>query len=152
MAFELTSAALEHGKRIPRKYTCDGEDISPPLAWSGLPKGTKSLTLISDDPDTPGGWVHWLLYDIPPDASGLSEGVPAQAELADGSRHGTNGWGRQDYGGPCCPPGRTHHYSFRLYALDTTLDLPSGASEKQVMAAMEGHVLAQAELMGTYSR
>ncbi|MGC9398942.1 MAG: YbhB/YbcL family Raf kinase inhibitor-like protein [Anaerolineae bacterium] len=152
MDFELTSTAFEHEDAIPTKYTCDGEDISPPLAWTEPPEDTESFALICDDPDAPmGTWVHWVLYNIPADARGLPEGVPARENLDDGSLHGKNSWGRRDYGGPC-PPGGTHRYFFKLYALDTTLDLGSGASKKQLLNAMEGHVLAQAELMGTYRR
>ena len=152
MAFELTSTAFAPGEPIPQKYTCDGEDISPPLQWSELPQGTQSLALICDDPDAPvGTWVHWVLYNLPAEARALPEAIPPDAELPDGSRHGQNSWRRLDYGGPC-PPSGTHRYFFKLYALDTVLDLKAGASKKQVLKAMEGHILAQAELMGVYSR
>jgi Raf kinase inhibitor-like YbhB/YbcL family protein len=152
MAFKLTSTAFAHEEPIPQKYTCDGEDISPPLQWSDPPQGTQSLALICDDPDAPiGTWVHWVLYNLPAEARALPEGVPSDAELPDGSRHGENSWRRLDYGGPC-PPSGTHRYFFRLYALDTVLDLESGEGKKQVLQAMEGHILAQAELMGVYSR
>lgn len=152
MTLELTSTAFAHGEAIPRKYSCDGEDISPPLAWGDLPAGTQSVVLICDDPDAPiGTWVHWVLYNVPAEARSLPEAVAADAELPDGSRNGKNGWGRLGYGGPC-PPSGTHRYFFKLYALDTMLDLAAGASEKQVLQAMEGHILAQAELMGTYTR
>ena len=152
MAFELTSTAFAPGEPIPPKYTCDGQDISPPLQWSDPPQGTQNLALICDDPDAPvGTWVHWVLYNLPAQARSLPEAVPSQAELSDGSRHGKNGWGRLDYGGPC-PPSGTHRYFFKLYALDTVLDLEAGADKKQVLQAMEGHILAQAELMGVYSR
>jgi len=152
MAFELTSTAFVQGKPIPRQYTCDGQDISPPLSWSDPPAGTRSLALIADDPDAPVGvWVHWVLYNLPAESRGLPEAVPADAELADGSRHGRNSWRRPGYGGPC-PPRGTHRYFFKLYALDTVLDLRAGADKGQLLKAMEGHVLAQAELMGTYAR
>ena len=152
MAFELTSTAFAPGEPIPAKYSCDGEDISPPLQWSDPPQGTQSLALICDDPDAPiGTWVHWVLYNLPAQARSLPEAVPPEAELPDGSRHGENGWGRLDYGGPC-PPSGTHRYFFKLYALDTMLDLDAGASKKQVLQAMEGHILAETELMGVYSR
>jgi Raf kinase inhibitor-like YbhB/YbcL family protein len=152
MAFELISTALAHGESIPRRYTCDGEDISPPLQWSDPPAGTQSFALTFDDPDAPAGtWTHWALYNIPADASALPEGVPADAELPDGSLNGENSWRRMGYGGPC-PPGGTHRYVFHLYALDTALDLEAGAGEKQLLQAMEGHILAQAELMGPYTR
>ena len=152
MAFELTSTAFAPGEPIPQEYTCDGEDISPPLQWSDPPQGTQSLALICDDPDAPvGTWVHWVLFNLPAQARSLPEAVPPDAELPDGSRHGQNGWRKLGYGGPC-PPSGTHRYFFKLYALDTMLDLASGASKKQVLKAMEGHILAQAELMGVYSR
>ena len=152
MAFELTSAAFAAGESIPPKYTCDGQDISPSLEWSDPPAGTQSFALICDDPDAPvGTWIHWVLFNLPAGAHALPEAVPADADLADGGRHGKNSWRRLGYGGPC-PPGGTHRYFCKLYALDTTLDLSAGASKKQVLRAMEGHILAQAELMGTYSR
>ena len=152
MAFELTSTAFAPGEPIPRKYTCDGEDISPPLQWSDPPQGTQSFALIADDPDAPiGTWVHWVLYNLPAETRALPEAVPSDAELSDGSRHGQNGWRKLGYGGPC-PPSGTHRYFFKLYALDTVLDLAAGASKEQVLKAMEGHILAQTELMGVYSR
>jgi Raf kinase inhibitor-like YbhB/YbcL family protein len=152
VAFELKSSAFAFGETIPVKYTCDGEDISPPLAWGNPPRGTQSFALITDDPDAPvGTWDHWVLYNLPADARSLPEAVPSDAELNDGSQNGQNSWRRLGYGGPC-PPGGTHRYFFRLYALDTTLDLESGADKKRLLEAMEGHVLAQAELMGVYSR
>jgi Raf kinase inhibitor-like YbhB/YbcL family protein len=152
MSFELTSPAFAHGEPIPRQYTCDGEDVSPPLHWSDPPQGAQSLALIADDPDAPvGTWVHWVFYNLPAETRGLPEAVPPDADLPDGSRHGRNSWRRLGYGGPC-PPGGTHRYFFKLYALDTVLDLAPGASKKQLLQAMKGHVLAQAELMGVYAR
>jgi hypothetical protein len=152
MTFEISSAAFAPQGSIPEKYTCDGQDISPPLSWNDPPQGTQSLTLICDDPDAPvGTWVHWVLFNLPADSRSLPASVPARDQLSDGSLHGRNGWRRRDYGGPC-PPSGTHRYFFRLYALDTMLDLKAGATKKDVLAAMEGHVLAQAELVGTYSR
>jgi Raf kinase inhibitor-like YbhB/YbcL family protein len=152
MPLELTSTALAPGQPIPRKYTCDGENVSPPLRWSDLPQGTQSLAFICDDPDAPAGtWVHWVLYNLPAKARALVEAVPANADLPDGSRQGKNGWGRLGYGGPC-PPSGTHRYFFKLYALDTVLGLASGADKSQLLQAMEGHILAQTELMGTYKR
>jgi hypothetical protein len=152
MPFELTSSAFAPGEPIPRRYTCDGEDISPPLEWGDPPGGTQSFALMCDDVDAPAGtWVHWVLYDLPAGSRGLPEAIPPDAELADGGRHGENSWGWLGYGGPC-PPGGTHRYFFRLYALDTALGLGAGASKEQLLQAMEGHVLAQAELMGTYTR
>lgn len=152
MAFEITSAAFAHEGSIPVKYSCDGEDISPALGWGDPPEGTRSLALICDDPDAPvGTWVHWVLYNLPVETRSLPEAVPPDADLADGSRHGQNSWRRLGYGGPC-PPSGTHRYFFKLYALDTNLGLASGVSKAQLLEAMEGHILGQAELMGTYSR
>jgi len=152
MPFELTSTAFASGEPIPLKYTCDGQDISPPLQWGDPPQNTQSFALIADDPDAPvGTWVHWVLYNLPAETRALPEAVPPDAELPDGSRHGQNSWQRLDYGGPC-PPSGTHRYFFKLYALDTVLDLDAGAGKKQVLRAMEGHILAQAEVMGVYTR
>ena len=152
MTLQLTSSAFSQGDPIPTKYTCDGDDVSPPLAWGDPPEGTASFALINDDPDAPvGTWVHWVLYNLPADARSLPEAVPADSELPDGSRHGQNSWRRPGYGGPC-PPGGTHRYFFKLYALDTALDLPSDANKEEVLKAMEGHILGQTELMGVYTR
>lgn len=152
MNFELTSAGFQHESSIPIKFSCDGEDISPPLTWNDPPEGVLSFALIHDDPDLPAGtWVHWVLFNIPSNTRELAEGIPAQDVLADGSLHGVNSWGRLDYGGPC-PPGGTHRYFFKLYALDLMLDLASGASKADLLEAMDGHILAEAELMGTFSR
>jgi len=148
----LTSPAFVEGGPIPAQYTCNGADISPPLAWSGVPAGTRSLALICDDPDAPiGSWVHWVLFDLPPSLNGLPEGVPARPSLEGGGVHGTNSWRRIGYGGPC-PPGGTHRYFFKLYALDRTLGLGNNATAKDVQAAMQGHVLGEAQLMGRYGR
>lgn len=150
--FEIISTEFAHEDSIPVKFTCDGANISPTLQWSDPPEGTQSFALISDDPDAPGGtWVHWVLYNIPVEVRELPEAIPADAELADGSLHGENSFGRLDYGGPC-PPGGTHRYFFKLYALDIILDLESGVDKGALLDAMEGHVLAEAELMGTYTR
>ena len=152
MTFTVSSPAFQQGQRIPAKYTCDGEDISPPLQWSDVPEGTTSFALIMDDPDAVGGtWVHWVLFNIPANANSLDEAVPPDAELTDGSRHGKNSWGSPGYGGPC-PPSGTHRYVFNLYALDKMLDLPTGSSAEQVTEAMEGHKLAAGVVMGVYSR
>ena len=156
MAFSLTSSSFVHGGEIPSRYTCEGDDISPPLAWSGAPAGTRSLALIVDDPDAPDPkapkmvWVHWVLYNIPPSASGLPEAVATDA-LPAGTREGTNDWKRTGYGGPCPPIGR-HRYFHKLYALDTELSGLSSPTKAELEAAMEGHVLAKAELMGTYQK
>lgn len=148
----LTSSAFAEGASIPDQYTCNGRDISPPLAWSNVPAGTQSLALICDDPDAPvGTWVHWVLFNLPPTLQGLPEGVPNQKTLEGGGVHGLNSWRRVGYGGPC-PPGGTHRYYFKLYALDTTLKLDSNATARDVEAAMQGHVLGAAQLMGRYSR
>ena len=154
MAFILTSAAFKDGAPIPAKYTCDGVDVSPPLAWSGAPAGTRSVALIADDPDAPGGtWVHWVLYNLPAEVSDLPENI-AKVESLDlgGARQGRNDFRRPGYGGPCPPPGPAHRYFFKLYALDMRLELKAGAQKKDVEAAMEGHVLGSAQLMGTYAR
>ena len=151
-SMKLTSPAFEAGSAIPEEFSCDGEDMSPPLRWSGAPAGVASFALIMDDPDAPvGTWDHWLLYNIPAEVDGLAPAVPSQARLDNGSLHGSNSWGNQEYGGPC-PPGGTHRYFFQLFALDELLDLEAGASKSELQSAMDGHILEQAELMGTYSR
>jgi Raf kinase inhibitor-like YbhB/YbcL family protein len=153
VTIRLTSPAFSHEGAIPQKHTCDGADLSPGLDWSGLPAGTASLTLFCDDPDAPGGtWVHWVLYDLPANAVDLPEGLPADAELAAGGFHGENDFGRLGYGGPCPPAGKPHRYFFRLYALDRELGLAAGASRPEVVDAMQGHILVQGVLMGTYQR
>lgn len=152
MAFLLTCPAFTDGAAIPAVYTCEGRDVSPPLAWTEPPSGTKSCVLISDDPDAPGKtWVHWVVYNLPATARGLPEAYPPDDERPDGTSQGMTDFGRPGYGGPC-PPSGTHRYEFRLYALDTVLDLPAGATKSQVDTAMQGHVLAQARLVGTYRR
>ena len=152
MPMELTSVVFGHEQPIPAFHSCDEEDQSPPLDWVNPPEGTQSFALIMDDPDAPGGtWVHWVLYNIPAEARGLQGNIPPEAQLTDGSIQGVNSFGRKDYGGPC-PPSGTHRYFFKLYALDTALNLTDNADKQQVLSAMEGHVLADAELMGTYSR
>jgi len=149
---KLESTAFKSDSLIPSKYTCDGEDISPPLSWSEPPSGTKSLALIVDDPDAPGKtFVHWVLYDIPATARSLAEKVAALNSLPNGTLQGKNDFGKLGYGGPC-PPGGTHRYFFKLYALDKKLDLESGATKAQVLVTMDGHILASAELMGRYQR
>jgi Raf kinase inhibitor-like YbhB/YbcL family protein len=152
MPIIITSSAFKDGATIPRKFTCDGADVSPPLAWSGLPAGAQSLALIMDDPDAPGGdWVHWLLYDLPAGAGGLMEDIGQSGAEPGGGVQGNNSWRRSDYGGPC-PPSGTHRYFFSLFALDTRLNLGPGLTRLQVEQAMEGHVMGQGQLMGRYSR
>ena len=152
MTLEITSSAFSEGEMIPTGYTCDGPDVSPDLAWTGVPETTQSLALICDDPDAPmGTWVHWVLFNIPPGARGLPGEISPDAALENGARHGTNDFGRLGYGGPC-PPGGTHRYFFKLYALDTELDLASGITKAQLFEGMEGHILAEAQLMGTFNR
>ncbi len=153
VSFELRSGALGQGETIPQAYTCDGPDRSPPLSWDDPPVGTQSLALIVDDPDAPAKtWVHWVLYDLPADVRQLPEGLPADETLAGGGSQGKNNFGNLGYGGPCPPKGKPHRYFFRLYALDTRLDLAPGASKKELLDAMAGHVIGQAELMGGYER
>lgn len=152
MEIKIASPAFEEGGLIPKKYTCDGLDISPPLAWSSIPAGAQSLALIADDPDAPvGTWVHWVLFNLAAEARELVEGIPPQRELENGARQGTNDFRRIGYGGPC-PPGGTHRYYFKLYTLDKVLELAAGATKSQLLEAMEGHILAQGQLMGRYRR
>ena len=152
MAITITSSVFSEGGMIPKKYTCDAEDISPDLKWSGVPPGAKSLALICDDPDAPvGTWVHWVLFNIPADVTSLPAGLPADSALNNGARHGKNDFRKLGYGGPC-PPGGTHRYFFKLYALDTVLKLESGSTKAQLLAAMKGHILAEGQLMGKYKR
>src|SRR5574341_928646 len=145
----ITTEAFRNGDAIPAEYTCDGSDKSPALSWSGIPAGTKSIALIMDDPDAPRGtFVHWVLFNIPAETKKLPEGVPGSKTLSDGSCHGITDFGKAGYGGPCPPPGKPHRYFFKVYALDKKLNLPAGASKKQVEDAMKGHILAKGELMG----
>lgn len=156
MTLILTSSAFENGGEIPGSYTCTGEDHSPPLSWNNVPDSTRSLVLIVDDPDAPDPaapkmtWVHWLLYNLPPTAAGLPEQV-TRAQLPAGTREGLNDWQRTGYGGPCPPIGR-HRYFFKLYALDSMLDDLQQPTKKQLEAALQGHIIAQTELIGTYQK
>lgn len=160
MTIQITSSAFAQGHPIPKKYTGEGDDVSPPLAWSGLPAGTKELALICDDPDAPTDepWVHWVLYQLPADAKGLPEGVPRKSRLKEptGAVQGKNSWPAAEatgYRGPMPPPGHgVHHYYFKLYALDAPLDAPPGLEKKALLEKIEGHVLAEGVLMGTYER
>lgn len=150
---EIRSNAFGSGERIPVKYTCDGADFSPSLEWTAGPAGTKSFALICDDPDAPmGTWVHWVIYDIPAAATMLAEGITREKDLPGGGTQGINDFRRTGYGGPCPPGGRTHRYFFKLYALDAALGLKPGITKDQLLKAMKGHVLAEAQLMGTYKR
>ncbi|MDY6951384.1 MAG: YbhB/YbcL family Raf kinase inhibitor-like protein [Thermodesulfobacteriota bacterium] len=156
MTMAITSPAFPPNGEIPKRYTCDGEDISPALEWSGLPEGTKSVALIVDDPDAPDPaapkmtWVHWVLYNIPPQAAGLAEAIRPEA-LPKATKEGLNDWKRTGYGGPCPPIGR-HRYFHKLYALDSVLPDLGQPTKKELEKAMEGHILSQAELIGTYQR
>lgn len=153
MSIQITSSAFSEGNSIPKKYTCDAEDASPPLAWSGAPAGTKSLALIADDPDAPvGTWVHWVIYNLPPTLTELKEGIAKTPTLEGIGVQGTNDFRKTGYGGPCPPRGKPHRYFFKLYALDTALNLQAGASKTDLEKAMRGHILAQGQLMGTYGR
>jgi Raf kinase inhibitor-like YbhB/YbcL family protein len=153
MVLSVSSSAFAEGEVIPDSYTCQGRDISPPLAWSQPPAGTQSLALIVDDPDAPVGvFTHWVIFNIPADSGGLPEAVPTQAELPSGALQGKNDFGRTGYAGPCPPPGRPHRYQFTVYTLDGKLDLTADASKKQLLAAMQEHILAQGELSGIYQR
>ncbi len=152
MKLGIKSIAFGEGDLIPKKYTCDGADVSPPLSWSQPPEGTKSMVLICDDPDAPmGTWVHWVLYGISPDILELSENLSDGKEVLGGAKHGVNDFRNYGYGGPC-PPGGTHRYFFKLYAVDTEVDLDPGATKDEVLGAIKGHVLAEGQLMGKYSR
>lgn len=157
MAFSITSSAFQNESVIPKKFTCDGEDFSPPLQWREAPAGTKSFTLVMDDPDAPPGtWVHWLIYDLPATTVSLAEGVSKNEAGPNGSKQGLV-WGvdtfsKVGYYGPCPLPGKPHRYYFKLHALDTLLILPSKATKPQLEVKMKGHVLGQATLMGTYGR
>jgi Raf kinase inhibitor-like YbhB/YbcL family protein len=147
----ITSDAFNDGGTIPSKYTCDGQDISPVVSWQGIPDGTESIALIMDDPDALGRtFVHWVIFNIPGNATGLPEGVPS--DLDDSSLQGKTDFGKIGYGGPCPPSGNPHRYVFKVYALDTELDLKSGVTKSQLEAAMKGHILAQGEMIGNYGR
>ncbi len=150
---DITSEAFSQGGEIPEIHTCDGIDISPVLSWTGVPDGTRSFALICDDPDAPvGTWVHWVIYNVPAQTTRLSEAVQKTDVLANGARQGMNDFRRIGYGGPCPPPGHGYHrYFFKLYALDTMLDIKSG-TKKNVRKLMDGHVLAEAKLTGKYKR
>jgi len=152
MALQLSTTAFPAGGTIPKKFTCDGADVSPALSWTDTPAGTQSFALIVDDPDAPGRvWVHWVLYNLPGATQKLPEGVGKDPELADGSRQGRNDFGKLGYNGPCPPRGPAHRYFFKLYALDSKLDLKPGSTKSDVERGMKNHVLAQTEVMGSFS-
>lgn len=149
----LTSSAFRDGETIPVRHTCDGEDLSPLIGWTGAPVETRTFALICDDPDAPRGtWVHWLIWNLPADAVELGHGVPPRPELPSGARQGLNDGGDLGYAGPCPPPGKQHRYFFRLYALDTALNLPPGVNRADLETAMAGHILGQGTIMGIYER
>ncbi len=152
VTIEVRSADFVNGSSIPRRYTCDGANLSPQLEWQTPPVGAKSFAFVMDDPDAPSDFVHWIVYNIAPGAHQLPEGASPHGSLPAGSQEGATSFGHSEYGGPCPPPGKPHHYFFRLYALDLRLDLPPGATRQQLEAAMNGHVLAQGQLVGTYQR
>lgn len=152
MSIQISCPAFAHTEMIPDRYTCKGDDISPPLEWQGAPEESRSFALIFDDPDAPmSTWVHWVVYDLPAERDSLPEDVPEVNPISGGGIQGTNSWGRLGYGGPC-PPSGTHRYFFRLYALDTVLGLKAGTTKAQLLKAMEGHILDECELMGRYAR
>lgn len=153
MAFTISSSDFQNGSDIPKKFTCEGADVSPALAWTDPPAGAQSLALIADDPDAPvGTWTHWVLFDLPAARRDLPQNVAKIDELPSGGRQGRNDFRKIGYGGPCPPPGNPHRYFFKLYALDTKLNLQPGASKQEVENAMKGHTLGKAELMGKYRR
>lgn len=150
---EIKSNSFTQGSKIPSEYACDSSDISPSLEWGGSPAGTKSFVLICDDPDAPAGiWSHWVIFNIPKEKTGLPENVAKTGRLGDGTIQGTNDFGKPGYGGPCPPPGRPHRYFFRLYAIDTVLSLKNDSIRGDVLKAIKGHILAEAELFGIYER
>ena len=153
MALSVTSPAFKAGENIPQKFTCDGANVSPTLQWSGIPEGTKSIALIVDDPDAPmGTWVHWVLFNLPANSTNLPEEYPITETLPNGAKHGLNDFKKTGYGGPCPPQGPAHRYFFKLYALNAVLNLPTKSTKAQLESAMQGHILAQGELMGKYGR
>lgn len=153
MTIQLISPAFNDGDTIPKIYTCDADNVSPALSWSGIPKETKSIALIVDDPDAPvGTFVHWVIYDIPPARLDLPQGIDKTGTVTDIGTQGNNDFRKLGYGGPCPPKGPAHRYLFKLYALDTKLNLKPGATKAEVEKAMRGHILSQGQLIGKYSR
>jgi Raf kinase inhibitor-like YbhB/YbcL family protein len=152
-ALQVSTTAFAEGQMIPKKFTCDGPDVSPQLSWKATPAGAQSMALIVDDPDAPAGtWVHWVLYGLPASVTDLPEGIEKQEQLSNGARQGRNDFGRIGYAGPCPPPGKPHRYFFKLYALDTKLDLNAAIRKADLERAMKGHILGHAELIGKYGR
>ena len=152
MEITVTSSAFEEGQLMPSKYTCDGQDISPSLQWSGINESAESIALICDDPDAPGRtWVHWVIYNLPADTTVLEENIAPTQALPGAAKQGTTDFGTIGYGGPC-PPSGTHRYFFKVYALDSTVDLPAGATKQQLLDAMQGHIIGQGQLIGNYKR
>jgi Raf kinase inhibitor-like YbhB/YbcL family protein len=152
MEIQIISSAFEDGGLILSKYTCDGANVSPPLQWGSVPNETKSIVLICDDPDAPvGTFVHWVLFNLPAQTRQLEENIPSEKTLSNGAKHGINDFGRIGYGGPC-PPSGTHRYFFKIYALNMEVDLPAGISKQKLLNAIQGHILAQGQLIGKYKR
>ena len=153
MSIQIVSTAFADSQPIPAKYTCEGQNISPPLRWSTLPLSTKSHAIIVDDPDAPSGvWVHWVIYNLPSSIAELFEGIPKLQLLPAGVMQGLNSWPRLGYDGPCPPPGKPHRYFFKIYALDTMLNLKAGVTKNDVLREMRSHILDEGQLMGTYQR
>ena len=153
MPFQLIRSGFQEGEVIPAQFACTGENLSPEFTWGQPPPDTVTLALIFDDPDALGGsWVHWILFNIPPDAGSLPAAISPLAQYPDGSLSGINSWGELGYGGPCPPQGSTHQYLFALYALDTALDLESSATKQDLLIAMQSHILAETQLTGLFSR
>ncbi len=153
MSFQISSTAFSEGGMIPKKFTCDGPDVSPQLSWKDAPAATQSFALIMDDPDAPvGTWVHWVLYNLPANTKELPEGVEKQEQLAGGGLQGRNDFRKVGYGGPCPPTGNPHRYYFKLYALDAKVDLKAGVTKADAERAMKGHILGQTQVMGRYGR
>ena len=152
-AIQMKSSSFQPGGDIPRKYTCDGNDLSPQLSWSGTPAGTRAFALIADDPDAPAGtWVHWVIYDLPADTQELAEALPGAEALTNGAKQGINDFRKVGYGGPCPPPGLPHRYFFKLYALDAPTGLKPRATKQQLLDAIKNHIVGESELMGRYKR
>ncbi len=153
LTMKVSSTGFKNQSKILQRYSCQGENISPDLAWSSAPDGTKSIALVCEDPDAPHGtFIHWVMYNIPSSETGLAENIPQSESLPDGARQGQNGAGKVGYTGPCPPPGKPHRYYFRLYALDTQLAIAGDVTRDKLMSATQGHVLAKGELLGIYQR